>query len=231
METLHNWLAIASVGLSGQRYLQLSEHMSLAELLALPASTLQQIGLTQRQAQLLCYEASAWVEQALQWQAEAADHAIIPFDHPLYPPLLKETRQPPLVLFVKGDAELLRQPQIAMVGSRSPSPTGRKVARQLAAELTQSGMLVTSGMAQGIDSECHLGALQAGGKTIAVINSTLDLCSKQLLDNLDEQPIPADLLAERVGITVTDVSITLLELELAGKVAVVPGGYIRVRST
>lgn len=360
MESLHNWLAIASVGLSGQRYYQLSEHMSLAELVSLPASTLQQIGFTQRQSQTLCYESARWVEQALQWQAEDSNHHIIPFDHPFYPSLLKETRQPPLVLFVKGMTELLQQPQIAMVGSRSPSPTGRKVARRLATELTQNDILVTSGMAQGIDSECHLGALEAGGRTLAVlghglrqiypssnkrlaaeivqsgaliseyfpnvraraeffpqrnrivvglstgtvvveaalksgslisahlavdynrevfavpgaitnpqaagchyliqqgaklvtcvadildecalfvddcllkhpeINNTLDLCSRQLLDNLDEQPIPADVLAERVGITVTDVSITLLELELAGKVAVVPGGYIRVRGT
>lgn len=360
METLHNWLTIASVGLGGQRYLQLSEHISLTELVALPASTLQQVGFTQRQAQLLCYEAPRWVEQALQWQEESSDHYIIPFDHPCYPPLLKETQQPPLVLFVKGAPELLRQPQIAMVGSRSPSPTGRSVARQLAAELIQNGILVTSGMARGIDSECHQGALQAGGKTLAVLghglrqvypssnkqlavdiaqsgaliseyfpniraraeffpqrnrivvglsigtvvveaalksgslisaqlaadynrdvfavagafyntqaagcnyliqqgaklvtcvadileeralfvdngllnqqekNSALDLCSAQLLDNLDEQPIPADVLAERVGITVTDVSITLLQLELAGRVAAVPGGYIRVRST
>lgn len=360
MEALHNWLAIASVGLGGQKYLQLSEHISLTELVALPASTLQQVGFTQRQAQLLCYEAPRWVEQALQWQEESSDHYIIPFDHPCYPPLLKETQQPPLVLFVKGAPELLRQPQIAMVGSRSPSPTGRSVARQLAAELIQNGILVTSGMARGIDSECHQGALQAGGKTLAVLghglrqvypssnkqlavdiaqsgaliseyfpniraraeffpqrnrivvglsigtvvveaalksgslisaqlaadynrdvfavagafynpqaagcnyliqqgaklvtcvadileeralfvdngllsqqekNSALDLCSTQLLDNLDEQPIPADVLAERVGITVTDVSITLLQLELAGRVAAVPGGYIRVRST
>lgn len=360
MEALHNWLAIASVGLGGQKYLQLSEHISLTELVALPASTLQQVGFTQRQAQLLCYEAPRWVEQALQWQEESSDHYIIPFDHPCYPPLLKETQQPPLVLFVKGAPELLRQPQIAMVGSRSPSPTGRSVARQLAAELIQNGILVTSGMARGIDSECHQGALQAGGKTLAVLghglrqvypssnkqlavdiaqsgaliseyfpniraraeffpqrnrivvglsigtvvveaalksgslisaqlaadynrdvfavagafynpqaagcnyliqqgaklvtcvadileeralfvdngllnqqekNSALDLCSAQLLDNLDEQPIPADVLAERVGITVTDVSITLLQLELAGRVAAVPGGYIRVRST
>lgn len=360
MEALHNWLAIASVGLGGQKYLQLSEHISLTELVALPASTLQQVGFTQRQAQLLCYETPRWVEQALQWQEESSDHYIIPFDHPCYPPLLKETQQPPLVLFVKGAPELLRQPQIAMVGSRSPSPTGRSVARQLAAELIQNGILVTSGMARGIDSECHQGALQAGGKTLAVLghglrqvypssnkqlavdiaqsgaliseyfpniraraeffpqrnrivvglsigtvvveaalksgslisaqlaadynrdvfavagafynpqaagcnyliqqgaklvtcvadileeralfvdngllnqqekNSALDLCSAQLLDNLDEQPIPADVLAERVGITVTDVSITLLQLELAGRVAAVPGGYIRVRST
>ncbi|GGW65751.1 DNA-processing protein DprA [Alishewanella tabrizica] len=360
MDHLHNWLALASVGLRGQRYRKLSEQMSLAELVSLPASTLQQIGLTQRQAHGLSYEAQVWVEQALAWQAEATDHHLICFDHQYYPPLLKETRQPPLVLFIKGDPTLLALPQIAMVGSRLPTPTGRKVARQLAAELTQNGMIVTSGMAQGIDSECHLGALHAGGKTLAVlghglrqiyptsnkrlaadiaqtgaliseyfpdvraraeyfpqrnrivvglsigtlvveatiksgslisanlaaeynrevfavpgsfyntqasgchhliqqgaklvtgiadileeralfadngmkgnneINLTLDLCTQQLLDNVEDIPISVDVLAERVGMTVTDVSIILLELELLGKIAVVPGGYIKVGST
>lgn len=360
MEVLRHWLAVASAGLSGQRYLELKQHISLAELVSLPASTLQQIGITARQAHRLCYESAMWIEQALSWHAAAADQHIITFEHPLYPPLLKESRYSPVALFVKGDPALLRLPQIAMVGSRNPTPTGRQVARQLAGELTQQGMLVTSGMAQGIDSESHVGALQAGGKTLAVLghglnfiypsrnralandivangaliseyfpqvqaraeyfpqrnrivvglstgtvvveaavksgslisaqlavdynrevfavpgafynsqaagchyliqqgaklvtsvadileeralfvdnglaqtaekNTPLDLCSQQLLDNVADDPISVDTLAERAGMTVTDVSIALLELELAGEVIAVPGGYIRVRST
>lgn len=362
MEDLRNWLAVASVhGLDGLKFQRLREHISLSELVKLPASTLRNIGFTERQAYLLAHEAKAKAESALHWLDSCQHHHIIPFSDPRYPALLKQTKQPPLLLFVKGDPLVLQQQQLAMVGSRQPTPTGRKVAHNFAAELTQQGYLVTSGMARGIDSESHKGALSAGGLTVAVLghgleqvyptsNKTLaqaiasqgalvseyfpdvraraeffpqrnrivvglsigtivveaglksgtlisanlaaeysrdvfvvpgsvyspqsagchaliqqgaklvtcvadiveewsffsqscltnmpeqekstetDLFARQLLANVGDEVTAVDQIAERTGMVIADATIALLQLELAGEVAAVPGGYIRVRS-
>ena len=90
MELLQHWLAAAVVhGLDGHRIRQLCQHLELAALVRLPASTLQQLGLTAKQAQLLCYQSQPWVEQALQWQAESPQHHLLSFDDPRYPLLLR----------------------------------------------------------------------------------------------------------------------------------------------
>lgn len=362
MEELRNWLALASVhGLDGLKYQRLREHISLAELVTLPASTLRNIGFTERQAFLLSHEASAKADYALRWLERDPSHHIITYADSSYPALLKQTKQPPLLLFVKGNPTLLAQQQLAIVGTRQPTPTGRKVAYNFAAELTQQGYVVTSGMARGIDSESHKGALSAGGLTIAVLGHGLeqvypasnqalasaitergalvseyfpdvqaraeffpqrnrivvglsigtlvveaalksgtlisanltaeysrdlfvvpgsiyssqsagchaliqqgaklvtsvadiieewsfftqrcltndtdseksvetDLFACQLLANVGDEVTAVDLIAERAGMVVADTAIALLQLEIAGEVAAVPGGYIRVRS-
>jgi DNA processing protein len=91
-----------------------------------------------------------------------------------YPPLLKEAPAPPPVLFVKGDASVLAAPAVAVVGARRATPYGRGIARSLGAELAAAGVLVVSGGARGIDSEAHRGALDAGGRTLAVMGCGLD---------------------------------------------------------
>lgn len=90
-----------------------------------------------------------------------------------YPKLLREISSAPLVLFVQGNIDLLQQPQIAMVGSRNPSPMGYETAQQFATCLASSGLVITSGLAIGIDTACHRGALVANGKTIAVTGAGL----------------------------------------------------------
>jgi DNA processing protein len=91
-----------------------------------------------------------------------------------YPPLLREIPQAPPVLFVHGDPDCLRVPQLAMVGTRNPTPSGRETARQFAAHLAGAGMIITSGLALGIDAAAHQGALAGGGRTIAVMGTSLD---------------------------------------------------------
>jgi len=89
-----------------------------------------------------------------------------------YPILLKEIYDPPLLLYVQGDASLLAEPQIAMIGSRNPSITGKEIAEQFARDLASAGWIITSGLAMGIDSASHRGALKTG-KTIAVMGAGL----------------------------------------------------------
>jgi len=111
---------------------------------------------------------------ALEWQAGAVDHHIIHFAHPSYPEALREIAQPPLLLFVVGNVELLNKPQLAMVGSRSPSIDGQQLAYQFAAQLSQAGLLITSGLALGIDGASHAGALSTNSPTIAVMATGID---------------------------------------------------------
>lgn len=129
---------------------------------------------------------SEWCQQSgleikLDWQGVADDLAwqgtfahIITWDSPSYPPLLKEIHAAPFVLFVKGDLEVLSQTQMALVGSRKPSPQGKENANHFAYALAQAGLVVTSGLALGIDAASHEGALAASGKTIAVLGNGLD---------------------------------------------------------
>jgi DNA processing protein len=88
--------------------------------------------------------------------------------------LLKEIHSPPPLLFVKGQPGVLNDIQLAMVGSRNPSIDGHETAWQFAHHLAEFGMVITSGMALGIDAQSHYGALKAGGKSIAVAGTGLD---------------------------------------------------------
>ena len=91
-----------------------------------------------------------------------------------YPPLLKQIDDAPPVLFTRGDVKLLSGPQLAMVGSRNASPGGLKTARDFATSFAASGLTVTSGLATGIDTATHQGAIDEIGRTIAVVATGLD---------------------------------------------------------
>jgi DNA processing protein len=91
-----------------------------------------------------------------------------------YPILMKETVQPPWIMYARGDIELLNTPSIAMVGTRMPTVYGRKVGERLAEQLSQAGLTIVSGLARGIDRVCHEAVLRAGGKTIAVFGTGVD---------------------------------------------------------
>lgn len=93
-----------------------------------------------------------------------------------FPPLLAAIHDPPAQLFLRGSADvaLLSEPAIAVVGARACSSYGRSVARSLARELAGVGLVVVSGMARGVDGEAHRGALDAGGRTVAVLGCGID---------------------------------------------------------
>ncbi|TET26320.1 MAG: DNA-protecting protein DprA [Candidatus Aminicenantes bacterium] len=100
-------------------------------------------------------------------------YSILSIEDKQYPEYLRETFDPPLVLYCAGKVETLKEPAISIVGARKPTPYGRAVAERLAEDLAVRGMVVVSGMARGIDSIAHWGALK-GGKTIAVLGSGLE---------------------------------------------------------
>ncbi len=129
------------------------------------------LGPRQRRALRAPVDAAA-VDRDLDW-AGMDGHDCLTLEDPRYPRLLAEIPAPPPVLFVRGRVESLSRPQLAVVGSRHPSPDGRVMARDFAAALVGSGLAVTSGLAYGIDAAAHVGALDAGGVTIAVLGSGL----------------------------------------------------------
>lgn len=92
-----------------------------------------------------------------------------------YPPLLREIYDPPLLLFVKGDPELLSRDCLAMVGARHATDYGVAVAEAFASRLAASGLVIVSGLAKGIDAASHVGALRGGGRTAAVLGSGVDI--------------------------------------------------------
>lgn len=115
----------------------------------------------------------AELQTDVQWLSQP-DCALITRDDPRYPARLREQPRSPLALFTKGDPDLLLRPQLAIVGARSATPQGLENARAFAAELTRYGLVVSSGLALGVDAAAHEGALGAGGLTLAVCGTGLD---------------------------------------------------------
>ncbi len=113
------------------------------------------------------------IRSDLEW-LENPNHELVCLGYPNYPELLTTLPDPPLALFASGDRSLLSDPSVAIVGSRHPTPAGRRITEQIASELARSGINIVSGMALGIDGSAHQAALDAGGSTVAVMGCGLD---------------------------------------------------------
>lgn len=100
---------------------------------------------------------------------------ILTYDDPRYPSLLKNIHDPPVVLYVRGNPEMLNCRGIGIVGSRAATHYGKSIAQQMASSLAQQGFTIISGMALGIDTAAHKGALAVAGRTIAVLGCGLDI--------------------------------------------------------
>lgn len=115
------------------------------------------------------------IEASLAWEQAAPEHTLLYRDHPDFPPLLNEIPDPPAVLWAQGDIHALRHPGLAVVGSRRPTGEGAANARAFARDLAQRGFCITSGMALGVDAEAQRAALDAGGASIAVLATGIDV--------------------------------------------------------
>lgn len=169
------WLKIARApGLNGRRLLELLPAVGGADALcATPSGQLKAMGLAPEQVRALREPDPALLASDRAWLAGDGHH-LIGIGEPDYPALLQQIPGPPAVLWVRGDPAALWQPQIALVGSRNPTPGGREHAREFAATLVRDGWAITSGLAAGIDVTAHVGALDAGGQTIAVLGTGPD---------------------------------------------------------
>ena len=180
--SLRNWLALTHVPKLGPVRIH-----SLLEIFDNPTVILnagrsgwKQAGLSEKMIQHL--SAPDWdkVDADLKW-AEQENAGIITLDDDRYPVMLKNIPDAPPLLYILGQAEVLKQPQLAIVGSRNPTHAGKDIAHDFAVYLANMGMTITSGMALGIDAAAHQGALDslhtsAGGHglTVAVMGTGLD---------------------------------------------------------
>lgn len=117
-----------------------------------------------------CYRQA---DSVYQQSTESGWH-LLTRDDAAYPPLLLQIADPPIVLWVHGDRNCLSLPQLAVVGSRKSSRDGQQQAHAFARDLAAHGLVITSGLARGIDGSAHAGALAGGGRTIAVFGTGLD---------------------------------------------------------
>ena len=180
--SLRSWLALTHIPNLGPIRIH-----SLLEAFENPSAILnaglsgwKDAGLSEKLIQHLSSPDWDKVDADLKW-LEQENTSILTLDDELYPPLLKSIPDAPPLLYVLGQAEILKLPQLAIVGSRNPTHAGKDIAHDFAAYLTTMGMTVTSGMALGIDAAAHLGALDSmnserdgNGFTVAVTGTGLD---------------------------------------------------------
>ncbi len=139
-----------------------------------PPEALQRAGLPKRVAQALSDARAKLDLQAELSKIRELGFGILTLDDPEYPESLREIHSPPLVLYLWGDLLPRDRWSAAIVGTRRATPYGKAVARELAAGLAASGLTIVSGMARGIDGIAHQAAIEAGGRTLAVLGSGLD---------------------------------------------------------
>jgi DNA processing protein len=118
-------------------------------------------------------------------------HHLVPFTDPRYPKLLRATPQCPVALYVSGNLDALTDPQLAIVGSRNPTPQGQESALAFGENLGCRGLGITSGVAEGIDAHAHRGALTAQGITLGVLGTGIDIiyprCNARLFTEIQVQ--------------------------------------------
>ncbi|MEQ1620800.1 MAG: DNA-processing protein DprA [Methylococcales bacterium] len=160
-------------GLGCRTYLRLLESLLPQQLFSESPTSLSALGLKSDIIQAIKNPDWTTIDYDLEWLAQDNNWALT-LNDPVYPEQLKEIADPPPILFVRGNPELLARPQIAIVGSRNPSSSGIDCAYSFAQDLSRHSFIITSGLALGIDAASHQGALSVGGYTIAVAGTGLD---------------------------------------------------------
>ena len=174
-DSLTDWLVLHHAPGVGAVTCQrlLAELGSPAAIRNASAGQLQSLGLRSQSIDALHAPDPVQLERDLTW-LEAPDNHIISLADSAYPALLRQIADPPTVLYLHGNPDLLDSLQLAVVGSRNPTPVGRQTAEDFARHLSLAGLVITSGLAAGIDAGGHSGALAAGKPTIAVMGTGLD---------------------------------------------------------
>ncbi len=165
-------LKIVREGVGWKTYIKLKQSIGLKNLFSLPPKEFSQ---TLNLERITPPDEALEKAKLLLSKAEKEEVSAITIEDPEYPEFLKDIPSPPLILFCRGDTKLLRKPAIAIVGTRIPDSRGTEFAETTAEVVAEEGFTVVSGMAVGIDSSAHEGALKVNGKTIAVLGSGVDV--------------------------------------------------------
>lgn len=183
------WLALAlTPGLGPKRILDAMAQLDApSQIFTLLLTALEALRFPASAAQSI-FDGKARAAAETEWARVVAQGAtLVTFGCPEYPERLREIYDPPPVLWVRGPATLLARPAIAVVGTRHPSPYGSAVAEMLARDLAARRLLILSGMARGIDSCAHRGALAARMPTVAVWGTGIDVVYPKENKNLAEE--------------------------------------------
>ncbi len=187
------WLALAlAPGLGPKRILDAVEQLGApSKVFDLPLTALEGLRFPAEAAQFI-FDGKARAAAEAEWAQVAAEGAtIVSYGCPEYPERLKEIYDPPPVLWVRGETSLLARPGIAVVGTRHPSPYGSGMAEMLARDLAVRRLLIISGMARGIDSSAHRGALAARMPTLSVWGTGIDVIYPKENKKLAEEILAA----------------------------------------
>jgi DNA processing protein len=188
------WLALALTdGLGPTRARRLVEHFgTIDHVFQASLTELEATGIQAISAQSLGTGKSLELAQEESIRVRAAGVEVVTLDDPIYPSRLREIYDPPLLLYVRGSLELLSQPGIAVIGTRHPTPYGSGMAERLACDLAHQGLVIFSGMARGVDTAGHRGALAAKGKTVAVFGTGVDVIYPKENSRLADQILAAN---------------------------------------
>jgi len=171
---VREWLILANARMSGPQIADLVEHFgSTGAILLAGTGDLRRTGVAEAIAERVARPDLAATERALKWLQEPRHH-IVHFTSPDYPGLLQQISDAPALMYVVGNPDALHLPALAIVGSRNPTRGGRQNAHDFAAHLGQTGFSILSGLAQGIDTAAHLGALAADAITVAFLGHGID---------------------------------------------------------
>jgi DNA processing protein len=170
------WLALTRVeGLGVRGAHRLIEHLGSPRAAYMASLTeLEGCGIPAHVAQAIFAQSGLKDAEKEMEAAAKAQCQLFAYDNPDYPPLLRQIADPPLVLYVRGDVRVLSQHALAIVGTRRPSAYGSQVTHRLARDLAERQLVIVSGLARGIDSCAHRGALEGRGKTVAVQGRGMD---------------------------------------------------------
>ena len=188
-EERHAWLALAlTPGIGPRRLLRAVERCgSAARVLHLPLTELEGLEMPTQSAQFIA-SGSAAHEADLELEKLASTGAtLVTWHDEAYPIRLREIYDPPALLWVRGDVNLLSKSSIAVVGTRHPTPYGTGMAERLSRDLAAHGLIILSGMARGVDTAAHKGALEAKRPTIAVWGTGVDVVYPKENKSLAEQ--------------------------------------------
>ncbi len=188
MAEIDNWIRLAKLESSKKAILLIDYFGSPEEALAASMHALTEVdGITSKTAERLRAIASEPVDTELH-ALEKLDGSIVTYWDNDYPVNLRQIPDPPAILFIRGDLVESDRFSVAVIGTRKPSEYGRSMCMKISRDLAERGLAVISGGARGIDTIAHRGALQGGGRTIAVLGSGLDVPypaeNRELLDEI-----------------------------------------------
>lgn len=170
MEEKIYWIALSLIGISCSKIKKIIQEIkNIKELFNLKIEELLSFGISKNIAEKIIKWDQLPIREEIEYIKKEGIN-ILTIDDPLYPSLLKEIYDPPFLLYVKGNIDF-NQISISIVGTRNPSIYGLKMAEKFASELASLGFIIVSGLARGIDTASHTGALRVGGKTIGVLGS------------------------------------------------------------